>query len=162
MEYDTRLSAEYASGKLDALISRSRRDTLALVERNDIPSIVKHFACLRTEYESLKQRLEKVEAEVKDLSYNLIPAMFQSQHVKTINIDDVGRVSVNQRWTASMPDKELGMGWLRGSGNSGLIIETVNAQTLASFAKQRAIDGEPLPESLFTVGVAPYTSITKS
>ena len=162
MEYDTRLAAEYAGGKLDNLIARSRRDTLALVERSDIPSIVKHFACLRTEYEALKDRLEQVEAEVKDLSYNIIPTMFQSQHVKTINLDDIGRVTVNQRWMASMPDKELGMGWLRGSGNEGIIIETVNALTLASFAKQRAIDGEPLPESLFTVSIAPYTSITKA
>ena len=161
MEYDTRLAAEYAGGKLDNLISRSRRDTLALIERSDIPSIVKHFACLRTEYEALLNKIETVEAHIKDLSYNYIPAMFQAQHVKTIKIDDVGRVTVNQRWTASMPDKQLGMGWLRGSGNEGIIIETVNAQTLASFAKQRAIDGQPLPESLFTVGVAPYTSITK-
>lgn len=162
MEYDTRLAAEYASGKLDSLISRSRRDTLALVEKNDIPTLVKHFASLRAEYDSLQARLDKVEAEVKDLSHNLIPGMFQSQHVKTINIDDVGRVTVNQRWMATMPDKELGMGWLRGSGNDGIIIETVNAQTLASFAKQRAIDGEPLPESLFTVSIAPYTSITRA
>jgi hypothetical protein len=161
MEYDTRLAAEYAGGKIDSLIDRSRRDTLALVEKNDIPAIVKHFASLRTEYRALKDKLEKVEAEVNDLSYNLIPTMFTNQHVKTIKIDDVGRVTVNQRWVASMPDKELGMGWLRGSGNGGLIIETVNAQTLAAFAKDKAIAGEPLPASLFTVGQAPYVSITK-
>lgn len=161
MEYDTRLAAEYAGGKLDSLINRSHRDTVALVERNDIPTIVKHFASLRTEYRALKDKLEKLEKEVDDLSYNLIPTMFDNQHVKTIAIDDVGRVTVNQRWVASMPDKELGMGWLRSSGNGGIIIETVNAQTLASFAKQRALDGEPLPEPLFTVGTAPYTSITK-
>ena len=162
MEYDTRLSAEYAGGKLDSLINRSRRDTLALVEQNDIPTIVKHFHALRTEYDALKDKVDKLEAEVKDLSYNIIPTMFDAQNVKTIKIDGVGRVTVNQRWVASMPDKELGMGWLRGSGNEGLIIETVNAQTLAAFAKDKALKGDPLPDSLFTVGVSPYTSITKA
>jgi len=161
MEYDTRLAAEYAGGKLDNLVNRSRRDTLALVEQNDIPTIVKHFASLRTEYRALKDKLEKLEKEVEDLSYNLIPTMFMNQHVKTIKIDDIGRVTVNQRWTAKMPDKELGMGWLRGSGNGGIIIETVNAQTLAAFAKDKALSGEPLPESLFTVSIAPHISITK-
>ena len=145
----------------NSLISRSRRDTLTLVEQADIPSIVKHFVGLRTEYRALKDRVDRLEKEVDDLSHNLIPSIFQAQHIKTINIDDVGKVSVNQRWTASMPDKELGMGWLRGSGNEGLIISTVNAGTLAAFAKERALGGEPLPESLFTVGIAPYTSITK-
>lgn len=161
MEYDTRLAAEYAGGKIDSLINRSHRDTLALVEKNDIPLLVKHFASLRTEYRALKDKLAKLENEVNDLSYNLIPTMFESQDVKTIKIDDVGRVTVNQKWAASMPDKQLGMGWLRGSGNGGLIIETVNAQTLAAFAKSKALEGDPLPDGLFTVGVAPYTSITK-
>jgi len=161
MEYDTRLAAEYAGGKLDNLINRSRRDTLALVEKNDIPSIVKHFSGLRTEYRALKDKLEKLEKEVEDLSYNLIPTMFETQHVKTIKLDDIGRVTVNQRWVASMPDKIKGMDWLRDTGNGGLIIETVNAQTLASFAKTEALDGRPLPDDIFTVGTAPYVSITK-
>ena len=53
--------------------------------------------------------------------------------------------------------------WLRATGNlRGIIQETVNAMTLAAFAKQSAIDGAPLPEDTFTVGIAPYTSITKT
>ena len=67
--------------------------------------------------------------------------MFDSQQVKTIKIDDVGRVTVNQRWVASMKDKTQGMDWLRATGNEGIIIETVNSQTLAAFAKTQAIAG---------------------
>jgi hypothetical protein len=162
MEYDTNLAAQYAGTKLDSLINRTHRDTMNLVEKGDIPTIVKHFDAVRTEYRSLKDKIEKLEAEVNQLSYEIIPTMFTNQDVKTIKIDDVGRVTVNQRWVASMPDKEAGMNWLRVSGNDGLIIETVNAQTLAAFAKTQAIAGSPLPDAVFTVGVAPYTSITKS
>ena len=110
----------------------------------------------------MKDKLTKLENEVNDLSYNLIPTMFDAQDVKTIKIDDVGRVTVNQRWVASMPDKQAGMDWLRTTGNDGLIIETVNAQTLAAFAKTQALAGSPLPDEVFEVGVAPYVSITKS
>ena len=162
MDFDTTLSAQYAGTKLDQLVNRAHRDTLKLVEDGDIPLIVKHFAALRTEYRALKDKIEKLESEVNDLSYNLIPTMFSSQQVKTIKIDDVGRVTVNQRWVASMPDKQAGMDWLRTTGNDGLIIETVNSQTLAAFAKTQALAGSPLPEDVFTVDVAPYTSITKS
>ena len=87
--------------------------------------------------------------------------MFDAQDVKTIKIDDVGRVTVNQKWAASMPDKSAGMDWLRVTGNEGLIIATVNAQTLAAFAKTQALAGSPLPDDIFTVGVAPFVSITK-
>ena len=162
MQYDTSLAAQYAGTKLNSLINRAHRDTLELVEKADIPTLVKHFAALRTEYRALKDKIEKLESEVNDLSYNLIPTMFNSQQVKTIKIDDVGRITVNQRWVASMPDKQVGMDWLRTTGNDGLIIETVNSQTLAAFAKTQALAGSPLPDQVFEVGVAPYVSITKS
>lgn len=162
MNYDTTLAAEYAGAKLDSLVNRAHRDTLELVEENDVPKLVKHFASLRTEYRALKDKIEKLESEVNDLSYNLIPTMFTNQGVKTLKLDDVGRVTVNQRWVASMKDKTQGMEWLRATGNDGLIIETVNAQTLAAFAKTQAIAGDPLPDAVFEVGVAPYTSITKT
>ena len=161
MDFDTSLAAQYAGTKLDSLVNRAHRDTMKLVDDGDIPQIVKHFAALRTEYRALKDKLEKLESEVNDLSYNIIPTMFQNQGVKTLKLDDVGRVTVNQRWVASMKDKQTGMDWLKSTGNEGLVIETVNSQTLAAFAKTQAIAGDPLPDAVFEVGVAPYTSITK-
>jgi hypothetical protein len=71
-------------------------------------------------------------------------------------------VTVNVRWNATMLNKEKGMEWLRSTGNSGLIIETVNASTLTSFAKGEALAGHALPDSIFNVRTAPYVSITKS
>ena len=56
-----------------------------------------HFSALRTEYRSLKDKIEKLEEEVNDLSYRHIPAAFEEQEVRTIKIDDVGRVTVNRR-----------------------------------------------------------------
>ena len=41
----------------NSLINRAHRDTLELVEKADIPTLVKHFAALRTEYRSLKDKI---------------------------------------------------------------------------------------------------------
>ena len=68
MNYDTSLAAQYAGTKLDSLINRAHRDTMELVEKADIPLIVKHFAALRTEYRALKDKITKLETEVNDLS----------------------------------------------------------------------------------------------
>ena len=43
----------------------------------------------------------------------------------------------------------------------GSSIATVNAGTLASFAKAETLAGKPLPEALFKVGTAQHASITK-
>jgi len=55
-----------------------------------------------------------------------------------------------------------GLGWLRGSNNEGMIIETVNAQTLGAFAREEAAAGRNLPEDIFRVSATPYVSITKA
>lgn len=165
MEYDTRLSAEYAGGKLDKLINRAHRDTLTLVDSGDIPGIVKHFDALRTEYDALDDKVKKLKAEIDDLSYNIIPTMFESQSIdKTTNIVGVGRVTVSVNWRASVR-KEVGMrsamDWLRSTGNEGIIIETVNSATLKAFARTSALEGKPLPDDIFNVSQYNSTSITK-
>ena len=61
-----------------------------------------------------------------------------------------------------MLNKEKGMEWLRATGNEGLVIETVAARTLSSFARDETLAGRPLPEDLFKVGTSQLVSITKS
>jgi hypothetical protein len=83
--------------------------------------------------------------------------------VKTITVEGVGRVSLSNRWSASMLDKTAGMEWLRETGNGSLIQETVNAQTLAAFAKDlNETKGMELPADIFKTGIMTYTSITKA
>ena len=161
MNFDTNLAAGYAADKLDSLLERAQRDTTEVVQTNDIPKTVAHFAALQNTVDDLAKKISALKKHVDTLSYEILPTMFQNQNVKTIKLDDVGRVTVNVRWSASMLDKERGMEWLRTSGNEGLIIETVNAMTLASFAKTETLAGKPLPDHLFKVGTAQHMSITK-
>ena len=161
MKFDTNLAAGYAADKLDSLLERAQRDTTEVVQTNDIPKTVAHFAALQNTVDDLAKKISALKKHVDALSYEILPTMFSNQDVKTIKLDNIGRVTVNVRWTASMLNKERGMEWLRTSGNEGLIIETVNAMTLASFAKTETLAGKPLPDHLFRVGTAQHMSITK-
>ena len=111
--------------------------------------------------DEIAKKTAALKKHIDSLSYEILPTMFGNQNVKTIKIDDVGRVTVNVRWSASMIDKQASMEWLRTSGNEGLIIETVNAQTLGAFAKAETVAGKPLPDHLFKVSTAQHISITK-
>ena len=161
MKFDTKTAAGYAADKLDSLLERAQRDTNEVVQGNDIPTTVAHFAALQDTVDDLKKKLSALQKHVDALSYEILPTMFENQDVKTIKLDNVGRVTVNVRWTATMLDKPKSMEWLRTSGNEGLIQETVNAMTLGSFAKTETMAGKPLPDHLFKVGTAQYVSITK-
>ena len=162
MNFDTETAADYAAKKLDSLLERATRDTNEVVERADIPTAVVYFAQLRDTVKELQDKMSALEKHIQSLSYELLPTMFQNQDVKTIKVEGVGRVSINDRWSASMLNKERWLGWLRGSGNEGLIIETVNAQTLGAFAKEETKAGRALPDDIFRVSATPFVSITKA
>ena len=162
MKFDTKIAADYAGQKLDSLLERATRDTNEVVQRADIPTAVAYFDELRSLVKELAEKQTALQKHIEELSQQLLPTMFQNQNVKTINVKGVGRTTINDRWSASMLNKERGLGWLRGSNNEGMIIETVNAQTLGAFAREEAAAGRNLPEDIFRVSATPYVSITKS
>jgi seryl-tRNA synthetase len=162
MEFDTKTAAEYAGQKLDSLLERATRDTNKVIQQADIPEAVTYFAELRDTVKSLTEKASALQKHIDSISQDLLPTMFTNANVKSIKVDGVGRVTINIRWNASLLNKEQGFAWLRSTGNEGLIIETVNSQTLGAFAKDQTMAGKPLPDDVFKVGSSPYTSITKS
>ena len=162
MQDDTHAAAGSAADTLDAFFDRATRDTQDIVARNDIPTAVTHFAELRDMVDLVAEKVTALQDHIRSLSYEILPTMMGNQNVKTITVEGLGRVSVNVRWSAMMLNKDQGMQWLRETGNDGLIIETVNAQTLSSFAKAETLAGKPLPETLFKVGTAQHISITRA
>jgi len=159
MNFDTETAAQYAAEKLDSMLERAERDTAAAIGGNDIPTAVGHFAKLRDAVRGLQDKMTLLQKHIDMMSQELLPTLFGNQDVKTIKIDNIGTVTINDRWTASMPDRAKGMEWLRETGNEGLIIETVSAQTLGAFAKELALKGDPLPGEVFKVTAVPYVSI---
>jgi hypothetical protein len=161
MKFDSQVSAEYAGEILDLLLARAVRDTAEIINQGDIPEAVTYFAELRDMVKTLQDKISALQKHVDTLSHESLPTMFTNANVKTITVDNIGRVTINIRWSASPINKEVAFDWLRSTGNQGLIIETINAQTLGAFAKEQIMAGKPLPSDIFKVGSSPYTSITK-
>lgn len=162
MKQETQVIGDCAVTRLDKLLYDVEQETESVIQQNDIQTAIAHYDALDALVESLRARVSALQKHADSLSYQTLPTMFTNQNIKTINVVGVGRVTVNVRWSAKMLDKEKGMEWLRSTGNSGLIIETVNASTLTSFAKGEKLAGHPLPDSIFNVRTSPYISITKS
>lgn len=162
MQDEIKAIGDCAVARLNRLLYLIEADTAQIVQTNDIPAIVTHFADVRELHRSLKERISALGEHVNGLSYDTIPTIFTNQNIKTINVVGLGAVTISVRWNATMLNKEKGMEWLRETGNSGLILETVNAQTLGSFAKEETLAGKPLPDNLFKVGTSQLVSIRKS
>jgi hypothetical protein len=160
MEQSTIDAGAEAAHYLGMMFEFASGDTEQVISQNDIPLAVKHFAMLRDAVNDLAAKVSSLQKIVDALSYELLPTMFVNQDVQTINVTGVGRATTNVRWSASMPDKQRGMQWLRETGNEGLIITTVNAQTLGAFAKTEALAGRPLPNDAFKVTAKSYISVT--
>ena len=164
MQTITQLVLSQAVTALQEAAKRVTEETTDTIGHGDLVELIKHYAELREVNDTI-ERAFKTLHDLKDhLSHFDVPDAFRREGIKTINVIDVGRVTVSYKWGCSIVDgkKPEGFEWLRETGNGGIIIETVNAQTLAAFAKNEVETyGRELPTDLFSTSLNPYTSITK-
>ncbi len=67
------------------------------------------------------------------LSKSILPERFDAEDITKLQVESVGKSFYYlHKASASMPNKEAGYEWLRENGAGDLIVETVNAGTLAS------------------------------
>lgn len=153
---------------LQQVSAQIRADTNEVIASGDHVEVIKHFNVIRLAAEEIKEAREAINDMSDTLSRITIPDIIANLKERTgekppFNIEGVGRVTVSYRFSASMVDKELALGWLRDNGHEGIIQETVNSSTLSAFAKNLLeTDGIELPPEVFKVGTSPYTSITKA
>lgn len=122
------------------------------------------FKQLSDGYEKFKDAKESL-TELRDrVSRDIFPEAFRRDKLKgRLNIEGVGGFQLGNRFSCSMIDKEAGYQWLRDNGNASLIQETVNASSLAAFAKNMIEEeGKELPSDIFKTSIMTYTSITKA
>ena len=161
MKTETLLRLSDVCVTLSKLSGTIRDETDEAVASNDHIRIIKHYDYLRQATALIKESREALEQIEMKLSREQVPEALRAQHIRTITVEGVGRVSLGTRWSASMPDKEAGFEWLRGNGHGGVIFETVNAQTLGALAKELSNEGTELPAPTFTTNIMTYTSITR-
>ncbi len=161
MSPDTMEQLYEACQGLISATSNVRKDTDQVVASQDHIEVIRHYDQLRTLTAKIKESREALEQIETKLSREQVPEVMRAHKVKSITVEGVGRVTLGTRWSASMPDKGEGFGWLRANGHGGVIQETVNAQTLGALAKELNDDGTELPAPTFTTNIMTYTSITK-
>lgn len=162
MTPETLRELEATCSSLTAIAARVRQETNQVVGTNDPVQVITHYDKLRHVNELIKESREALSELGDAMSRDMVPSVMRAHNVKTITVEGVGRVSLSQRWSASMTDKPAGMKWLRENEHGGVIQETVNAQTLGALAKELNNAGIELPAPTFTTNVMTYTSITKA
>lgn len=159
---------EKGVAQLDRIVKLIREETDQVVASGDHIEIIKHFNHVRQANELVKEGRKSLDNMSDHLSRVVVPDTVKDLKERTgekppFNIDGVGRVSVSYRFSCSMIDKDKGIEWLRSEGHGGIVQETVNSSTLASFAKNLLeVDGIELPDDKFKISTSPYTSITKA
>lgn len=168
MRPETKAQLDQLSQLLISVGEMVRNDTEAVLKTRNHVDVIKHYAAVRDATVQIKFAREVI-ADIEDsLSKVYIPEIINEMRETTgekppFNIEGVGRVSVANRFSASIIDKENGYKWLRDTDNDSLITETVNSSSLAAFAKSYSEDeGRDLPSEYFKVGIMQYTSITKA
>lgn len=128
---------------------------------DNLDDLIRLMAQVRRAKDATDSAKKTLEALYGVMSNKIIPEMMRDKKIKTTTLADVGRVTVSNRTSCSMLDKEAGMEWLRANGLGDIIQETVNASTLAATAKTKIEEGFDLPDDVFKVSINPYVSITK-
>lgn len=149
-------------GALERTTDMLREETDVMIVNGDHVELIRHFDKARQAQERIKEARKVLEAIIDKMSSQDVPEAMRAAGVKTTTVEGVGRVTVSHRFGCTMVDKVAGMDWLRKNGHGDIIQETVNASTLAAFAKTVEADtGVDLPAELFKTSSHPYTSITK-
>jgi len=115
---------------------------------------------LKTLYEDIDAQRKVVYNVLDALNKGILPEKLDHMGVDLIRVPEVARsFSIRLHNSASILDKAVAFEWLREVGQGDVIIETVNAQTLASVCKTMLIEQgiEPPEEAIKT---STYRSIS--
>ncbi len=134
---------------------------ISAIEKDKLSEVLRYFNALRTAYEQLDEQRKKIFSQLEHLSRNIIPERMAEEGVTSTTLDGL-RFTVGTRTSTTILDKEMGYGWLQAYGHGDIIQQTVNASTLAAFARRYLEDtGRDLPEYFKTTSMR-YTSVTKT
>lgn len=146
------------------LTAMVRDDTAEAVATGDHIAVIRHYDAIRQATEKIKEARKALDEIEEQLSREHVPTVMRAHSVKTITVEGIGRVTLINRYSASIVDKPKGYAWLRDNNHGSLIQETVNSSTLSSFAKHYLEEeGRELSaDDGFKVSTMTFTSITKA
>jgi hypothetical protein len=136
-----------------------------ILARTDNPhAIVEALVRISHAYQAVGALVERLEAIEREIRSETLPEIFGET---TSNITTLGyRAAVSQQIRASIraTEKDNALTWLESNGHGSIIDREprVSPQTLSAWAKTMIVDGEDLPEDLFSLFHFRNTSLTKA
>ena len=126
-------------------------------------TVARYYIGLRAVLERLDEAVKMASDLQAKLKNEILPQLFEDEKISTVVLSDLGmRVTVSELLRVSVgEDKDKAKQWLRDHGLGELIIETVNAGTLASAAREMMAEGKELDPDLFKSTIMKTTSVTK-
>ncbi len=117
---------------------------------------------LRQVKDAQEASLKEINAEFDFLRGIKIPSKFEDEGISLIRVEGVGRCNLTGDLQATIPAdrKTEAYQWLRDTGRSDLIQETVNASTLKAAIKSMIQSNQEVP-SFIRVHTFTRASITK-
>lgn len=128
----------------------------------EIQDAVTFFKKIKDFHDLLGGIIADLELTILKLRQETMPAIFKEAGVSSIAVEGY-RFTISHTLRASInkDKKEEAFQWLRDNDMGEIIIETVNASTLAAQARQLDDQGKELDQDLFKSWIQPNVSITK-
>ena len=121
-------------------------DSLENYEKRPLEDLLVAYHQVNDSYQRLDAERKRLYRALDRLNKSVIPAKFRERDIDQVRIRSLGRSFYPlTKYSARVSDKGRLFEWLREVNAAGLIGETVNAGTLASFLKERMMDGEADP-----------------
>lgn len=106
---------------------------------------LREFAEVDARRRTLESDLKLAKEKLASLERDLLVAMVEEREIERITLKGVGTIFTRTDTYPQVEDEALMREHLRATGNSDIIKETVNWQTLRSLVLERLEAGEELP-----------------
>jgi hypothetical protein len=163
MQPKTLALIEAADSALQAAKAALEFEATAAITSDDPAELVRYYADLEDATETLRAHTATLSKLSQDISYNQIPTLFDSKGIQNVRVTGYGLVSLVRKWSCSMIDKNLGLRYLRDTGQGGMIQDYVAPMTLASWAKAETEErGKEPPDDVFKTSINRYCSLRRA
>jgi len=132
------------------------------METANIIAMAKKMRMFQAEKEELEERVKFLNIQLDDIRLKQIPDAMAELELKSLTIEDVGRVQLANDCYATIADKAAGYAWLEENGYGGLIVPYVQPSTFKAAVKEAMKAGQEFPEELFRIQPFVRASIVKA
>lgn len=130
----------------------------------NIVEVCDFYKLIHESNELLNEQMELIAGTKKDLSYEILPGLFEANQIDSIKVKGKNIIHVASIH-ASLPEEQRlkGLNWLRSNGYGMVIKEGVNAQTLTAAVKSYIKEkGEMPPKEIFSVHMRGHITMRKA